>query len=145
MRRGPRYDARAVRVWALSSPQYDVEQRVLAAVIVDAAKLAIATDLELDDFFDMGHQRVFMALRNLQAANDDITPRTIAQYLALRDAEKPSRVAEMYLKYLVIVASTLLVRSYEWSFGEAALFVFESDMRLLRMISTQLREASRAG
>lgn len=107
-------------------PADDVECRVLAAVLVEPAKLALANDLEDGDFVSYRHRAVFALLRNLQADGVEPTVDDIAEAVVLDG--NPTLTLD-WLGELFKTAPT-----YETTFGiEAWQSVFAADLRELRL------------
>ena len=114
-------------------PAIDVEQRVLAAVLAEPDKLALANDLEVGDFVDYRHRAAFEAMRNLQADGWDVEICAVADAIAIADLDRGRCVAD----HVSLVWLTKLVNAapkYEDQFGiDAWRSVFDADLRELRL------------
>lgn len=115
-------------LWA----QPDVEQRVLAAVMIEPEKLRLAAELETHDFTDLRYREMFDALRNLQARGEAIGPCEIYDELVRRDRDRDKHVTDTIT--LSFVANVIAVDAYETTFYDAWFVVFEADLRQLRKI-----------
>lgn len=121
----------------LASPE--TEARVIAEVICSPERLALAMDLEVDDFVDYRNREVFETLRNLEAQGHPIGLLAICNELEHLDVERDRHVAEKCgLRYL---AALVCEPSYDEIFGPAAICVFEADLRHLRLIRNARKDA----
>lgn len=138
------HDEQAVRAWALRESQPAIERRVLAAVITEPAKLAIAAELEIADFQDPRLAATFSALRNLQASNADIDAVAIAEYLTLQSARRGAASSDLRALHQQFCSALFELISnaptYERAFGAAALAIFAADLKQLRAIATERRK-----
>lgn len=122
-------------------PALSVERRVLATVICNPDKLEIAADLEPTDFTHPHHHQIFSTLRNLQALDRHIGILEIAERIVDEDVRLGTALAETIGPVFItdIVANS---PRYEDVFGEeAAVGVFQTDLKLLRDIATARRKA----
>jgi replicative DNA helicase len=137
-----KYDPEQVRAWAARAPQPEIERRVLGAIVCEPDKLARATDLEIDDFVDVANHHVFTAVRNMQAGGIEITAVGIAEHLAMqavRKGARPDDIADLHNKFLDALVVLITAPTYEIAFGDAALDVFDADLRQLRAIAQEMR------
>jgi replicative DNA helicase len=120
-------------------PQPEVERRVLAEVITNPTALAIADNLEVDDFVVLAHQWAFRALRNLQTTDAPIGIEEIADAIALDDIAHDTHCRET-----VNVISLALIVVEAARYGEAFDEWFRADLRHLRIIASSRRAVMEA-
>jgi replicative DNA helicase len=111
-------------------PQLHVERRVLAELIANPAAVALADDLEIDDFTNFRHRVAFEALRNLQAAGCAIDILDLADSIAMQDLALGTHAAEN----VSVGFLGELVQNAERYQADLLEVVFSADLRLLRTI-----------
>lgn len=137
-----KHNPEQLRAWARFEAQPTIEARVLAAVMTEPEKLAVASELEIADFADPRNQHVFAALRNLQVGEHEVSATAIAEYLTMDATRKgisgSGELRELHEKFLDYLFALLVTApTYEGSFGAAAIGVFQADLRQLRLIAKE--------
>jgi replicative DNA helicase len=139
---------RLAGVVAALVPNAAVEDRVLAEVLCVARALAEVSyepqpdGLEVDDFYQLGHQWAFRALRNLQAAGRPCEGLDVIDEIEAadkrEDAHRGDTCDALWLYELV-------TRAGRYEHTEAALDpLFVSDLRYLRVLAKARRAAMEA-
>ncbi len=120
-----------------------VEARVLAEILTNPTALAMAENLELDDFALLAHQWAFAALRNLQAAGESIGVIEVVDAIAMDDltleTNKSHTVDVRWMLHLLDITR----RTARW-YRELLDVVFPADLRQLRTFARRRRTALKA-